>query len=74
MNDPNLIYAKAMINGRCVDLLLEQEDLIRGFENMLEHPKEVPIEGQCWSIDKPDKCGILDRLMNKCCECGDERQ
>tara|TARA_B100000900_G_scaffold395771_1_gene394460 strand:+ start:644 stop:862 length:219 start_codon:yes stop_codon:yes gene_type:complete len=72
MDDMNYIHAKAMINGRCVDLLLEQEDLIRGFENMLENPAYVPAEGQCWSIQKPEKCSVLDRIMNKCCECRDE--
>jgi len=72
MDNIDLIHAKAMVNGRCVDLLLKQEDLIRGFENMLENPEAVPAEGQCWSIEKPDRCGILDRIMNKCCECNDE--
>jgi hypothetical protein len=72
MDDTDLIHAKAMINGRSVDLLLEQEDLIRGFENMLNNPGQVPAEGQCWPIEKPDKCGVMDRIMNKCCDCGYE--
>ena len=53
MDDMDFIHAKAMVNGRCIDLLLEQEDLIRGFENMLENPAQIPVEGQCWSIEKP---------------------
>ena len=73
MDDMDFIHAKAMVNGRCIDLLLEQEDLIRGFENMLENPAQIPVEGQCWSIEKPEKCGVLGRIMNKCCECSDER-
>ena len=65
----NLIYAQAVIEGRCVDLLLEEEDLIRGFQNAINNPSEIPISGQCWVIKKPEKCSLLGRILNKCCDC-----
>lgn len=67
--ETNLIYAKAIVDGRCIDLLLEQEDLLRGFQNALDNPRSVPAAGQCWVNQKPEKCGIWDRLMNRCCGC-----
>ena len=71
MNEKNLIYAKAVIDGRCIDLLLEQEDLLRGFQNALDNPTDIPAAGQCWINQKADKCGIWDRIMNRCCGCND---
>lgn len=67
--EENKIYAQALVDGRKIDLLLEQEDLIRGFKNALENPTEIPAMGQCWSCEKPEKCSLLSRILNKCCDC-----
>jgi len=69
MQDVNRVYAQAIIDGRKVDLLLEEEDLVRGFKNALTYPQEIPTLGQCWSCEKPSKCSLLDRILNKCCDC-----
>jgi|DEB0MinimDraft_4_1074332.scaffolds.fasta_scaffold00967_18 hypothetical protein len=68
MNE-NRTYAQAIIDGRRVDLLLEEEDIVRGFKNALAHPKEIPALGQTWPADKPNKCTFLGRILNKCCDC-----
>ena len=65
----NRTYAQAIVDGRKVDLLLEEEDIVRGFKNALSFPEEIPVEGQSWSIEKPNRCSFLGRLLNKCCDC-----
>lgn len=71
-SEEDLIYAQATIDGRCIDLLLTQDQILQGFENGLANPERIPVCGQCWDIKKPNKCGILDRIMNRCCDCSDE--
>ena len=72
MSKEDLIYAQATIDGRCIDLILTQEQLMQGFETGLARPDLIPACGQCWDIKKPNKCGVLDRIMNRCCVCNDE--
>lgn len=69
MENVNRVYAQAILDGRTVDLLLEEEDLVRGFKNALAHPEEIPALGQYWPCEKPNKCSLLDRILKKCCDC-----
>tara|TARA_R110000868_G_scaffold370206_1_gene633687 strand:- start:532 stop:819 length:288 start_codon:yes stop_codon:yes gene_type:complete len=68
----NRTYAQVSVDGRTLDLLLEEEDLIRGFKNALDFPEELPVLGQHWPIEKPEKCSFLGRILNKCCDCSDK--
>ena len=68
-----LYYSKVVVDGRCIDLLLSEDEVETGAERALENPSIVvsfpESHGSCWSADKPPKCGLWSRIMNKCCEC-----
>lgn len=72
MDEEELIYAQATIDGRCIDLLLTHDQIMQGFESGLSNPDAIPAFGQCWNIQKPNKCSLLDRIMNRCCDCRDD--
>ena len=72
MNENELIYAQVNIDGRCIDLLLTHDQIMEGFESGLSNPDKIPAFGQCWNINKPNKCSLLDRIMNRCCDCSSE--
>ena len=61
------IHVSTSFDGRCVDLLLTQEELQEAAIRAFKNPDQVPANGQCWSIEKPSKsCSILQFVMGKC--------
>ena len=64
-----LVHAKVVIDGRCVDLLLSEDSIVDGFKNAMNNPDDIPVDGQYCPCDKPEKCSLLDRILNRCCEC-----
>ena len=68
-----LYYSKVIVDGRCVDLLLSEDEIETGAERALENPEIVlsfpESHGSCWSAEKPPKCNFWNRIINKCCEC-----
>jgi len=74
MENTNLIHATVIVEGRCMDLLLGEDEIVNGFKNALSRPDLVPIAGQCWQCQRPDKCSLLDRILNKCCDCKETKK
>ena len=55
-----------------VDLLLTETEVKKAAERALKNPKKVPTDASAaWPISCPQKkCGLLQWIMGKCCECG----
>jgi len=68
-----LYYSKVIVDGRCLDLLLSEDEIEVAAERALDNPETVvsfpESHGNCWSAEKPPKCSLWSRIMNKCCEC-----
>jgi hypothetical protein len=68
VNMDNLFYAKSEINGRTVDLVLTEEQVITGVKSALQNSEFVckMNPGNCWPIDKPEECPIWRRIFGLC--------
>jgi hypothetical protein len=68
-----LYYSKVVIDGRQLDLLLDEQEIQNATERALKLPSLVleckDSHGNCWPCEKPPKCNLWDRIMNNCCEC-----
>jgi len=68
-----LYYSRVIVDGRCLDLLLDEDEIATGIERALENPTIVDqfpeASGSCWPMEKPPKCNFWNRITNKCCEC-----
>ena len=69
--DQKYFYAKANIDGRCVDLLLSNAEIIRAFNRAKENQSTVDeIRGYselcCDVATEPKKCSIWEKLLGKC--------
>lgn len=69
-NQRPLITTKAMIDGRCLDLILTEEEVIAAHARSF-NPEYSLLLGDdccsCWPVER-EPCGFWDRLLNKC-EC-----
>lgn len=68
-----LYYSKVIVDDRCIDLLLNEEEIEMAAERALDNPEIVvsfpESHGNCWTPSKPPKCSFWSRIMNKCCDC-----
>jgi hypothetical protein len=68
-----LYYSKVVVDGRMLDLLLDEEEIEKANNRALQNPSLVvectESHGNCWPCEKPPKCGFWDRVMNNCCQC-----
>jgi len=62
------------IDGRCLDLLLTDEEVSQCFERALlnKNFKFIDLNKSCksWTIDKPRTCSLWKKLL-KICKCDD---
>ena len=68
MESQNLFYAKTNINGRDVDLVLTEAQIMEGVKTALSNSELVcqSNPGNCWPIDKPKGCSLWQKIFNVC--------
>ena len=63
-----LIASKAQIDGRCLDLLLTEDEIILAHARAMES-HNIHLLGNdccsCWPSTR-EPCGFWDRVLNKC--------
>jgi len=69
-------YGKVMIDGVSVPVILTEKEAERASKRVIVRSDTIPedtVVGICWDIDccRQTKCGLLKRIMGKCCECGE---
>lgn len=69
-----LIHTKVEIDGRCIDLLMTEEEVIACFKRALlnENFKYINLENSCnsWPVQKPKTCIFWKKLLG-ICDCDD---
>ena len=69
--EPKYFYAKVNIDGRCVDLLMTNTEVVRSFNRAKENPEKVN-DVRCYTelcCEVPvvnRKCSIWEKLLGKC--------
>jgi hypothetical protein len=74
MAKKQLHFAKTEIDGRCIDMLLTEDEIIKASKRALNptNSKFMPeVLNTCWPIEHPPKCSFWDRLLGNC-ECKKE--
>lgn len=63
-----VFYAKAEINGRTVDLVLTEEQIVQGVKCALQNSDFVceMNPGNCWPLEKPQECSVWKKLFGLC--------
>jgi hypothetical protein len=64
----NLFYAKTEINGRTVDLVLTEEQVLAGVKTSLQNSELVckMNPGNCWPLEKPNDCPTWKKIFGLC--------
>jgi hypothetical protein len=61
------------VDGRCLDLLMTEEEVAKCFERCLEGENQKFISSEkccsCWPANKPPECGFWGRILGICREC-----
>jgi hypothetical protein len=68
MENENIFYAKTNINGRDVDLVLTEQQILDGVKSALKNTEFVcqMNPGNCWPVEKPKGCSLWQKLFNVC--------
>jgi hypothetical protein len=69
-------HATITIDGRCLDLLMTEEEISSCFERTLSEDNQRYIDAEkccgCWPTAKPPECPFWRRIMGICEGCGDK--
>lgn len=69
-----LFHATIIVDDRCLDLLLTEDEIAQAFERSL-HSENIQILDKdkcckCWSVIKPpQKCGFWNKILGYCQDC-----
>lgn len=68
-----LRHANITVDGRCIDLLLTEDEISVGLERFLKEENREFIEIDkcctCWPINKPPECPFWQRVLGICKQC-----
>jgi hypothetical protein len=64
----NLFYAKTDVNGRTVDLVLTEDQVLNGVKAALQNSDLVckMNPGNCWPVEKPNDCPFWKKIFGVC--------
>ncbi len=73
MSIEQLYYAKTVVNGREIDLVLNEQQVVDGLQSALINSGFVCASngGNCWPVEKPEDCPFWRKVFNLCknCDC-----
>ena len=63
-------YTKIELDGRCINLLLTEKEVIRSHKRAIDNATKNGIDesmfGVCWPTEQPPKCSLWDRILGRC--------
>lgn len=66
-------HTTVTVDGRCIDLLLTDDEISVAFERSLKDENQGFIEKDkccsCWPVNKPPECKFWRRILGICREC-----
>lgn len=66
-------HATITVDGRCLDLLLTEDEITTCFERTLEEKNHAYIDMQnccqCWPVNKPPECPFWRKILGMCESC-----
>jgi len=68
-----LRHATVVVDGRCLDLLLTEEEISEAFARSLKEENIGLIDKEkcctCWPANKPPECPFWRKILGICQEC-----
>lgn len=68
-----LRHATVTVDGRCIDLLLNDDEIASALERALmeENQKYIDMDKccSCWPVNQPPECPFWQRILGVCKEC-----
>jgi hypothetical protein len=72
-NAPEYRHTTIVVDGRCLDLLLTEDEIAASFERCLSENNQKFINQDhccsCWPVNMPPECPFWKRIMGMCREC-----
>lgn len=66
-------HATVTVDGRCLDLLITEEEIATCFERSLSEQNQKYIDTEkccsCWPANKPPECAFWRRILGMCESC-----
>lgn len=66
-------HTKIIVDGRCLDLLMTEEEITTCFERCLlnENEKYIDQKTRCssWPLNMPPECSFWKKILGMCREC-----
>lgn len=66
-------YTNIVVDGRCLDLLMTEDEIATCFERSLHEVNQKFIDKEkcctCWSVNKPPECPFWSKILGICKEC-----
>jgi len=66
-------HAVISIDGRCLDLLLTEDEISVAFERALREENQKFVDKEkccsCWPVNQPPECPFWRRILGICREC-----
>jgi len=73
MDNCNYKHTTIEIDGRCLDLLVTDDEITNLFERSLSEANKKFIDSKkccsCWPINKPPECSFWKKILGMCVEC-----
>lgn len=71
-----LRHAQITVDGRCIDLLLTEDEISNGLERFLRDENKQFIDMDkcctCWPINLPPECPFWRRILGICESCNQQ--
>lgn len=73
MTSPEYKYTKITVDGRCLDLLMTEDEITTCFERCLLESNQKYISAEeccaCWPANQPPDCPFWRKILGACREC-----
>lgn len=68
-----LRHTTITVDGRCIDLLLNDEEISAGLERAIDGANQGLIDMDkccsCWPVNQPPECPFWERVLGICKQC-----
>ena len=69
MDNKKLYFTKIEVDGRCIDLLFTEKEIVKASKRIFdeENLKNIPENNTtCWPLEHPPKCSFWDKIIGNC--------
>jgi hypothetical protein len=72
-NESQFKHTTITVDGRCLDLLLTEDEIATSFERSLHESNQKFINKEkccsCWPVNQPPECPFWSKILGICREC-----